>query len=391
MTPEQSSSAVLLGLLASDASPELKARACQQLAIVGGADAVPALASLLADERLSVSARSALEAIPGNAAGAALLTGIRTLDRPSLVAGVIDSLGVRREKSAVPVLQTLALNPGRGLAAPAVSALGRIATSEALGTIERILAAGPASVVIPAAHAALMAADRLRREGGAAVAEPLLLAISSASLPAHLRAAAEALRTAPVPSGAPGRRGARLFNGRTFKGWEGDLTWFRIVDDAIVAGRLDRAIPRNEFLCYHRELADFELRLQVRLFEGKGNGGIQFRSQRIPGDHEMIGYQADVATPHWGSLYDESRRRRFLGTRPAPALVARLVKPADWNDYIIRCEGARVRLWLNGELTTDYTETDEAVPRSGRIAVQIHSGPPSEASYRALELSELSA
>jgi hypothetical protein len=46
-------------------------------------------------------------------------------------------------------------------------------------------------------------------------------------------------------------------------------------------------------------------------------------------------------------------------------------------------------LWLNGLLTTDFTETDAAIPRSGRIGVQIHGGPPAEAWYKDLELTAL--
>jgi hypothetical protein len=181
----------------------------------------------------------------------------------------------------------------------------------------------------------------------------------------------------------------RLFDGMTLTGWEGDPTWFRIADGAIIAGRLDRPIPQNEFLCTTREFGDFELRLKVRLVAGQGNGGIQFRSQRVPNSREMAGYQADLADGYWGGLYDESRRAKFLGRRVEEAALKRVLKPGDWNDYVIRAEGPRVRLWLNGLLTTDFTETDAAIPRTGRIGVQIHGGPPAEAWYKDLEINEL--
>ena len=155
-----------------------------------------------------------------------------------------------------------------------------------------------------------------------------------------------------------------------------------------------RAACRRRFLktssCAPRaSSAISNLRLKVRLVDGKGNGGIQFRSKRVPDSREMEGYQADVASDYWGALYDESRRRNFLGTRPDPALVAKVLKPADWNDYVIRCEGPRIRLWLNGQLTTDFTEADSAIPRTGNIGLQIHSGAPSEAWYKEIEIEEL--
>jgi hypothetical protein len=92
---------------------------------------------------------------------------------------------------------------------------------------------------------------------------------------------------------------------------------------------------------------------------------------------------------YWGGLYDESRRNRFVAAPPDAATQAALVRPDDWNDYRIRCEGPRIRLWLNGRPTVDFTETDPAIPRRGVIALQIHGGPPAEASYRDLEIEEL--
>jgi hypothetical protein len=66
-----------------------------------------------------------------------------------------------------------------------------------------------------------------------------------------------------------------------------------------------------------------------------------------------------------------------------------VVKGDAWNDYVIRAEGPRIRLWVNGEQTVDYTETDASVDTSGVIAVQIHSGPPAEAWYRDITLIDL--
>ncbi len=54
----------------------------------------------------------------------------------------------------------------------------------------------------------------------------------------------------------------KLFDGKTFTGWEGNMTSFRIQDGAIVGGTLKAPIPRNEFLCTTREFSDFVLKLQ---------------------------------------------------------------------------------------------------------------------------------
>jgi hypothetical protein len=99
----------------------------------------------------------------------------------------------------------------------------------------------------------------------------------------------------------------------------------------------------------------------------------------------VIGYQADMGPGYWGALYDESRRKRILAA-PNAATIKGLVKDGDWNDYVIRAEGKRVQLRLNGVQTVDYTEEDPAVESTGLICVQIHSGPPSEAWYKDIAL-----
>jgi hypothetical protein len=182
-----------------------------------------------------------------------------------------------------------------------------------------------------------------------------------------------------------------LFDGTSLRGWEGEMDWFRMEDGALVAGSMERAIPRNEFICTTSQYRDFELRLQVRLKgdPAKANAGIQIRSRRIPGHHEMIGYQADMGQHYWGALYDESRRRKVLA-QPEPAQLTRILKPDDWNDYVIRCEGRRIQLWINGFQTVDYTEPDSQIEQTGIIGLQVHSGPPTEAWYRDITLRPLS-
>lgn len=182
-----------------------------------------------------------------------------------------------------------------------------------------------------------------------------------------------------------------IFDGKSFDGWEGDTkTTFRIEDGVIAAGSLDKVVPRNEFLCTTRSYGDFELRLKFKLLgdPAQANAGVQFRSQRVPNHHEVSGYQADIGQGYWGALYDESRRNKVLKA-PDAALLKKIVKPDDWNDYVIRAEGPRIRLWLNGTLTVDYTEPDAKIPRTGIIGLQVHGGAKTKVLYKDLRLEEL--
>lgn len=183
-----------------------------------------------------------------------------------------------------------------------------------------------------------------------------------------------------------------LFDGKTLDGWEGNLKVFRVQDGAIVGGSLKEKIANNEFLCSKKQYADFELRLEAKLV-GKGeNAGIQFRSQRIPNHHEVIGYQYDMGVGKgrsiWGTLYDESRRRRAL-TEGDDGEIRKVLKPDGWNQVVIRCEGPVVQLWVNGLRTVDFRETEQDIAAKGVIGLQIHGGEPAEASYRKIRIKEL--
>jgi hypothetical protein len=195
---------------------------------------------------------------------------------------------------------------------------------------------------------------------------------------------------AAFDQGPPSPKAVPIFNGKNLDGWEGDFKIFRVEDGAIVAGTLDNKIARNEFLCTTRTYGDFELRLKVKLLGGdQANAGIQFRTKRIPNNHEVIGYQADMGVGWWGALYDESRRNKVL-VGPDQAKMKTVVKANDWNDYVIRAEGNHIQLWINGVQTVDYTEADPAIDKTGVIAVQIHAGPPSQALYRDITIVDLS-
>lgn len=184
-------------------------------------------------------------------------------------------------------------------------------------------------------------------------------------------------------------RATPLFDGESLAGWEGNLKWFRVEQGAIVAGSLDQRIPHNEFLCTTETFRDFELRLEARLVGEGNNAGIQFRSRRAPDSSEVIGYQADMGAIGdrliWGALYDESRRREMLA-EPDQRRLRERVRVGDWNEFRIRCVGDRIQIFLNGERTVDYRETDESIAREGVIGLQIHGGAPAEASYRNIRI-----
>ncbi|RFS16842.1 DUF1080 domain-containing protein [Emticicia sp. C21] len=185
----------------------------------------------------------------------------------------------------------------------------------------------------------------------------------------------------------------RIFDGKTFKGWSGDTinTW-HIENGMLVGGSTEKTVPHNDFLVTTRTYANFIMKLKVKLTGSEGfiNSGIQFRSKRLTNPaHEMEGYQADWGEGYWASLYDESRRNKTL-IKPDSVQILKWIKINDWNDYEIRAEKRRIRLYINGNQTVDYTEPDTSIPQSGLIGFQIHGGGKAKVYFKDIFLEELS-
>lgn len=114
-------------------SPELeslkaKADKCRDLARVGTKADIESLAAMLADEKLSHMARYSLETIPDPAVDDVLRDALGKL-KGKLLAGVIGSLGVRRDTKAVEALVKLLKDEDAVVAQAAARALGRMGTA----------------------------------------------------------------------------------------------------------------------------------------------------------------------------------------------------------------------------------------------------------------------
>lgn len=185
---------------------------------------------------------------------------------------------------------------------------------------------------------------------------------------------------------APAEEGfVPLFDGKTLAGWEGDTKLWKVEDEMIVGD--SPGIKQNEFLATEKSYSNFELRLEFRLRDGAGNTGVQFRSRRVEGSSEVSGYQADIGEKYWGCLYDESRRNRVLVQ--APDGLDKLLHKDGWNQYVVRAQGERVSLSLNGVQTVAWCEPDSAIAREGIIALQVHAGGPVRVEFRRLRIREL--
>ncbi len=213
--------------------------------------------------------------------------------------------------------------------------------------------------------------EELRESGLSAMPEGLIDALTAEDvrdLVAYLSSPAQVERLATAAD--------VLFDGRTLAGWRGDAGVWSIENGEIV-GRT-AGLARNEFLASELALRDFRLTLEVKLSGDQGNSGIQFRSRALAGG-DIAGYQADIGAGWWGKLYEEHGR----GVLAEGAGEERVLRDG-WNTYEIAAVGSRVRLSINGTLGVELDDPGGA--RSGILALQVHSGGPTEVRFRNLRL-----
>ncbi|MGA0039968.1 MAG: HEAT repeat domain-containing protein [Pirellulales bacterium] len=190
--------AELLAVLSSDADEGTKAVTCKQLAIYGSVTAVDPLEALMTNERLSSWARIALEAIPGPEASAALRRSTALLKGRELI-GAINSLGVRGDADAVPLLRTRLSGGDAEVAGAAAAALGRIGGKAAVAGLRSRLASANETQRDAAAEACVVAATALLAANQAAEAAELAQAVRAAEVSEQRQA--EGLRLAILAGG----------------------------------------------------------------------------------------------------------------------------------------------------------------------------------------------
>jgi hypothetical protein len=185
-----------------------------------------------------------------------------------------------------------------------------------------------------------------------------------------------------------------IFNGKDLKGWHNP---YPHGEATVRNGVIELVASKKFFLAYDKQVSDFEILAEIKLPSGRANSGILFRSQKRDNGY-MFGYQAEVdgSDRRWsGGLYDEGRRGwvhpkkpldnpyniKNWGTNRRNALKRDL-----WNRYKVRCEGNRIKIWVNGVNTTDLIDDTDS---KGFIAIQHHGEKGQVYRFKNLRLLEL--
>jgi HEAT repeat protein len=155
---------LLSALQSADATLKDKMDACRELGVVGTKTSVPVLIKLLPDAEMSHMARYALETLPDPSVDKALRDALNELEGRQL-AGVIDSLGARRDSRAVAPLGRLLNHDDPMVAQSAARALGSIGTAAASKTLLPALESTPEANRLALHEGLLRCAEALARDG----------------------------------------------------------------------------------------------------------------------------------------------------------------------------------------------------------------------------------
>jgi hypothetical protein len=209
-----------------------------------------------------------------------------------------------------------------------------------------------------------------------------------------------------------------IFNGKTLEGWDGDTTYWRVENGALIGEVTSKTLlKRNTFIIWRGgQPADFELLVNYRI-SSHGNSGVNYRSIELDTlKYAMKGYQADIdgkdkynlGYPRYTGQNYEERGRQFLALRgqrvvietgKPPKMVDTLgtreallksINYDGWNELHIIAKGNNLKHYINGTLMSEVTDNDtENRKMSGLIGVQVHVGPPMKIEYKNFRLKVL--
>jgi 3-keto-disaccharide hydrolase len=184
----------------------------------------------------------------------------------------------------------------------------------------------------------------------------------------------------------PGEDWVALFNGKDLTGWTkiGNEKW-EVENGTIHGLAITKAYG---YLRTEKNYKDFHLSLRFKC-EGDGNSGVFFHVEFKPGTPDVTqGPQFEIDCTigkHTGGIYDVGRQWLVW---PAPENET-VVRPDDWNEYLLKVEGNRYVARLNGVQMVDYTDP-KPFGSDGGIALQLHSGGHGNMRFKDIQVRDLS-
>ena len=81
---------------------------------------------------------------------------------------------------------------------------------------------------------------------------------------------------------------------------------------------------------------------------------------------------------------------RVVGSLGKSDEIQAQIKPNDWNEYVVIARGNHLTHIINGRVTVDVTDDEQAkAAKSGILALQLHAGEPMTVQFKKIELKKL--
>jgi Domain of Unknown Function (DUF1080) len=234
----------------------------------------------------------------------------------------------------------------------------------------------------------------------------------------------------------------QIFDGKTLDGWDGNPDIWHVEDGAIIGESSPEKPSGTTNIIYTRsQPGNFMLKLEIKL-EGSGaNGGVQYRSQKVPpkplsippgvsdtqrkrieqmmqtqaplvkrnAPWNLTGYQLDfdAANMFSGQLYEQDSKRfiitfpgqmveahggqkNLISTIGTPEQMRSYVKSGEWNQAEIIADGHTLIHLINGHIMSVTMDNDaEHFAPKGLIAFEIEGPGAVKISHRNVWLKEL--
>ena len=159
-----------------------------------------------------------------------------------------------------------------------------------------------------------------------------------------------------------------LFDGKTLKGWRGNLDWWSVKDGAIV-GKYNDKVPTS-FLFTEDSYSDFRLTLQSKMVESENHAGVAFWGEIAEkSDNKWYTRGPLVVFPN-PSMWDYIEAK---GLRVFKATKEKVTIQHEWVKVEILAQGNRVRAAFNGVEVLEWREPDSHRIKTGPIGVQLHA------------------
>ncbi len=193
--------------------------------------------------------------------------------------------------------------------------------------------------------------------------------------------------TAPEATSAEEGEWVSVFNGKDLTGWELDGADVWKVEGGVLVARSTGG--DGSTLWHEGDFENYEVSTTYKLEGENADSGVFLGGTEYQVQTGISGSRKVNLT---GCIYyggPGEGKGTYIGEYPKPE---KKVRKDDWNDLLIRVEGQRVRITLNGEEVLDFTESEPTrkFEPGGKIGLQLHGNLVMNVHFREIRLRTLS-